>query len=471
MGEPQNDPIGLEGAEERTERLLREVLQRAIRYLDSLGERPVSPSPQALQNLGHLEEAFPERGRDALETLGLLDEYGAPATMATAGSRYFGFVNGAVLPAALAASWMSSVWDQNAGLPVMSPVADRLHEVVRGWLLDLLGLPEAGELCLVSGASMANTTALIAARDRLLAQAGWDVQAHGLFGAPPLQVVVGERVHSTLLKSLGMAGLGRQRVITVPADEQGRMRADALPDLEGPVLVCAQAGEVNTGAFDPFAEIISWARRRQAWVHVDGAFGLWALADPGMAHLVEGLRQADSWVTDGHKLLNLTYDCGILLVRRGEDLRRSFAATAAYLPPDRGFEALHHGPQGSQRARQIEVWAALRTLGRSGVKALVRRQCGSAQRLAEGLAEAGLEVLNEVVFNQVLVRACKDDQLTRRLIAAVQEDATCWCGPTDWDGRPAMRISVSSWRTDQKAAQRSLAAILRCARRTGAIAS
>lgn len=470
MGEPRNGLIGLGWAQKETERLLREVLECAIRYLDSLEERPVSPPPQALQNLGHLEQALPERGRDGLETLGLLDKYGAPATVASAGSRYFGFVNGAVLPAALAASWMSSAWDQNAGLPVMSPVADRLHEVVRGWLLDLLGLPEDGELVLVSGASMANTTALIAARDRLLSQAGWDVQADGLFGAPPLQVVVGEAVHSTMLKSLGMAGLGRQRVIMVPADAQGRMRADALPDLEGPVLVCAQAGEVNSGAFDPFAEIISWARRRQAWVHVDGAFGLWALSDPDKAHLVEGLRHADSWVTDGHKLLNLTYDCGILLVRRGEDLRRSFAATAAYLPPDRGFEALHHGPQGSQRARQIEIWAALRTLGRSGVRALLRRQCRSAEMLAEGLAEGGLEVLNEVVFNQVLVRA-HEDELTLRLIAAVQQDATCWCGPTDWHGRPAMRVSVSSWRTGPQAAQRSLTAILRCARQTGAIAS
>jgi glutamate/tyrosine decarboxylase-like PLP-dependent enzyme len=310
---------------------------------------------------------------------------------------------------------------------------------------------------------MANTTALAAARDHQLARAGWDVQADGLFGAPELTVVMGEYAHSTLLKALGLVGLGRDRVRRVPADDQGRMRADRLPeDVTGPVVICAQAGEVNTGAFDPFPAIVEWARRHQAWVHVDGAFGLWALTDPSRSHLTAGLADADSWATDGHKWLNVPYDCGIVLVRRPGDLRRSFATNAAYLPPDTGFEAVNHTPQSSQRARQVEVWAVLRTLGRQGVTDLVTRGCRHAQTMAADLSQAGLEVLNDVVLNQVLVRAATDDQ-TQALIAAVQQDGTCWCGPTVWQHRPAMRISVSGWATTAGDIRQSADAIIAAA--------
>ena len=345
----------------------------------------------------------------------------------------------------------------------MSPTAARLQEVVTRWLADLLGLPTGIAAVFVSGASMANTTALAAARDHQLARAGWDVQADGLFGAPELTVVIGEYAHSTVVRALGLLGLGRNRVRWVPADAQGRMRADCLPgDVTGPVVICAQAGEVNTGAFDPFPAIVEWARRHQAWMHVDGAFGLWALADPSRSHLTAGLAEAGSWATDGHKWLNVPYDCGIALVRRPADLRRSFTAAAGYLPPDTGFEAANLTPQSSQRARQVEVWAVLRTLGRTGVTDLITRTCRHAQAMAAYLSRAGLEVLNDIVLNQVLVRADTDDR-TRALITAVQQDGTCWCGPTVWQHRPAMRISVSGWATTAEDVRQSADAIIAAA--------
>ena len=446
-----------------TGRLLGDAAGRAQRYLAGLDDRRVAPGAPALAALGSFAEALPESPQDPAATLALLDEAGSPATMASAGGRYFGFVVGGSLPVALAASWLATAWDQNAALPVMSPVAARLHEVVTGWLADLLGLPAGTAAAFVTGGSMANTAALTAARDQQLARAGWDVQADGLFGAPELTVVVGEQAHSTVLKALGLVGLGRDRVCRVPADDQGRMRADRLPaDISGPAIICAQAGEVNTGAFDPFPEIMAWARPRQAWVHVDGAFGLWARADPSRAALTAGLADADSWAADAHKWLNVPYDCGIALVRRPEDLRRSFASVAGYLPPDAGFEAMHHTPQASQRARQIEVWAALRTLGRPGVADLVARTCGYAPAMAAALRDAGLTVLNDVVLNQVLVRAATDDQ-TLALVRAVQADGTCWCGPTRWDQRPAMRISISGWATTEDDVTRSTAAIIAAA--------
>lgn len=430
-------------------------------YLAGVDRRPVAPDASALAGLDRFDEDLPEGPGDPLLTIARLDEAGSPATVASTGGRYFGFVTGGTLPAALASSWLAAAWDQNSALPVMSPVAARLHEVATRWLVELLGLPPGSAAAFVTGATMANTTALAAARDRQLEKAGWDVQSDGLFSAPELTVVVGERAHSTLLKALGLIGLGRNRIVTVPADAQGRMRAEALPaSLSGPVIVCAQAGEVNTGAFDPFVEIVDWARGggRDAWVHIDGAFGLWALADPSRRVRTEGIDQADSWATDGHKWLNVGYDCGIALLRRPEDLRRTFASTAGYLPPDTGFEAMHHSPAASQRARQIEVWAVLRSLGRQGVADLIARCCRYARSIAEDLGRAGLEVVNEVVLNQVVVRAATD-RATTEMIEAVQADGTCWCGPTVWQGRPAMRISVSGWATDEADVEATIAAV------------
>jgi glutamate/tyrosine decarboxylase-like PLP-dependent enzyme len=446
--------------------LLADAAERARRYLAGLDDRPVFPGRAALSALAAFDEPLPEGQGDPAATLALLDEAGSPATVTSTGGRYFGFVIGGSLPIAVAANWLATAWDQNTALPVMSPVAARLHEVVTGWLAGLLGLPAGTATVFVTGTAMANTAALTAARDQQLARVGWDVQANGLFGAPELMVVIGENAHATLVRALGVVGLGRERVIRVPADDQGRLRADRLPeDVTGPAVICAQAGEVNTGAFDPFPEIVAWARERDAWVHVDGAFGLWALADPSRAHLTAGLADADSWAVDAHKWLNIPYDCGICLARRPGDLRRSFAAVAGYLPSDAGFEASNHTPQASQRARQVEVWAVLRTLGRQGVADLVVRACNHAQTMAAKLGQAGLEVLNDVVLNQVLVRAATDE-LTMALVDGVQQDGTCWCGPTLWKGRPAMRISISGWATSGEDIEKSAQAIIAAAQRT-----
>lgn len=443
--------------------LISDAAERALRYLEGLDGRPVAPTPEALAGLAAFDESLPDSPCDPAATLALLDRAGSPATVASAGGRYFGFVIGGSLPVSVAANWLATAWDQNGALPVMSPVAARLHEVVNGWLIELLGLPKGTTAVFVTGTAMANTAALAAARDSQLLRAGWDVQANGLFGAPELTVVIGEAAHSTMVRALGVVGLGRERVVTVPADDQGRMRVDRLPRaVAGPAVICAQAGEVNTGAFDPFREIVDWAGERGAWVHVDGAFGFWALADPSRAHLTAGLTSADSWAVDGHKWLNVPYDCGICLVRDAADLRRTFAGSAGYLPPDIGFEAMNHTPQASQRPRQIEVWAVLRTLGREGLAELVSRSCIQAVSMADHLRRAGLEVLNEVVLNQVLVRMGSDEQ-TRALVDAVQEDGTCWCGPTIWQGRPAMRISISGWATSAEDLERSADAIVAAA--------
>src|SRR4051812_1374607 len=434
----------------------------AVRYARTVDERRVFPDPEAIAGLEAFDEPLGDDGADPADTLRLLAEVGGPATVASAGASYFGFITGATHPAALGAAWLADAWDQNAALPAMSPVASRLHDVARRWLVELLGLPAGCGVAFVTGATVANASCLAAARDALLAGQGWDVPADGLFGAPPLEVVVGERVHSTLSKSLSLVGLGRSRVHVVPADDQGRLRPDRLPDVSGPVLVCAQAGEVNTGAFDPCEPVADWVGERGGWLHVDGAFGLWAAADPSRAALVTGLDRADSWATDGHKWLNVTYDCGIAFVRRPGDLRRTFAASAAYLPSSEVFEAMHHTPQSSQRARQVEVWAVLRSLGRDGVARLVTDACDAAVVIADRLAASGFEVLNEVVLNQVLVRYV-DGPTTERLMAALQADGRVWCGPSQWGGATAMRISVSSWKTDGEVADRAATSIVEVA--------
>jgi glutamate/tyrosine decarboxylase-like PLP-dependent enzyme len=441
--------------------LLRTAADLSLEYVSSVDERRVPPDGDALAALAAFDEALPDDGADPLDTIRMLHAIGSPATVATTGPRYFGFVNGATYPVAVGSAWLASSWDQNTALPVMSPVAAKLHGVVRKWLVDLLGLPSGTGVAFVSGDTMANVAGLAAARDSLLLRLGWDVQADGLFGAPELTVVVGERAHSTLFKSLGLVGLGRQRLTVAPADDQGRIRPDGLPDVAGPVLFCAQAGEVNTGAFDPFDEIADWLAERSGWLHVDGAFGLWALADPSRAHLVRGLDRADSWAADAHKWLNVTYDSGLVFVRDLATLRRTFAAVAGYLPSGDIFDAMHHTPQSSQRARAVEIWSVLRTLGRRGVADMVVTACDAAAAIAERLDAGGLTVLNEVVLNQVLVRMT-DGPTTEGLIAEIQGDGRIWCGPTQWDGGTAMRISVSSWKTGQDDAAFAAEVILDC---------
>ena len=434
----------------------------ARRYLGGIGGRSVIPSAEALANLEELDGPLPESPSPTDDTIAALVETVGPATMATAGGRYFGFVNGATHPAALAASWLISAWDQNVALGVMSPPAARLEEVALRWMVDLLGLPDGTGGGFVSGATMANLSGLATGRDVVLRRAGWDASSDGLLGAPPVTVYVGAEAHATVRKALGLAGLGRNRVEVLSADDQGRIETGALPTISGPALVCLQAGNVNSGAFDPFDELIDWASEADAWVHVDGAFGLWAAASPARAHHTSGLERADSWATDGHKWLNLTYDSGVILVRDPAALQATMDVSAAYLPAGATRDPMRFTPQSSQRARGVEAWAVLHALGRSGVADLVDRCCRHATRLASGLAAAGHEVVNDVVLNQVVVRF-GDDEQTRAVIDAVQRDGTCWCGGTDWRGGAAMRISVSSWATTDDDIERSLEAILRCA--------
>ena len=435
---------------------------RAQAYLAALPDRRVAPAAGDVDALRELHVPFPDAGTPPADVVARLDRVGSPATVATAGGRYFGFVNGGALPASVAASWLSAAWDQNVALRVMSPAGAALEEVALGWVRDVLGLPASAGGALVTGASMANVAGLAAARHALLARAGWDVERDGLFGAPPLRVIVGDEVHVSLLKALGLLGLGRERVERVPVDGQGRFLADALPALDDRTIVCIQAGNVNTGAFDPASEICRRAHESGAWVHVDGAFGLWAAASPRYRHLTEGFGLADSWSTDAHKWPNTGYDCGIAIVREAAHLRSAMASAAAYFTPGAAREPSQFTPEMSRRARGVELWAALLSLGREGLAGLVERTCAHARRFAEGLAAGGCEILNEVVINQVLV-SFGAPAVTRAVISRVQEDGTCWCGGTEWQGRTAMRISVSSWATSGADVEASLAAILRAA--------
>ncbi|MCZ2150969.1 MAG: aspartate aminotransferase family protein [Bryobacterales bacterium] len=434
----------------------------AARYLQNLDTRGVAPSPEALAALEELNEPMPESPVEAADVLRTLDRIGSPATMGMAGRRYFGFVIGGALPAALAANWLAGAWDQCPGLFAASPIGAVLEEVSLGWLLDVLRLPATCGGAFVTGATMANFTALAAARHEVLARAGWDVEADGLFGAPPVTVVVGEEAHPSLVKALGMLGMGRSRLVRVPVDSQGRMRASRMPPLSGPAIVCMQAGNVNTGAFDPAAEICARARQAGAWVHADGAFGLWAAASPKYAHLVEGVAEADSWATDAHKWLNVPYDSGLAFVRDGAALNGAMSVSAAYLPQGAHREPSQFTPELSRRARGVEIWAALKSLGRAGLADLIERNCRQARRFAEALREGGCEIRNEVVLNQVLV-SFGNSERTRQVIDRVQRDGTCWCGPTVWQGHTAMRISVSSWATRDEDVEQSVAAILRAA--------
>jgi glutamate/tyrosine decarboxylase-like PLP-dependent enzyme len=445
-----------------TRSLLADAATRAATYLEGLPSRSVAPTAQAIAALSSLDRPLPEHPRDASSVLRELDEVGSPGTGASAGGRYFGFVIGATLPAALAANMLASAWDQNAGLVVISPTTAKLETIALRWLLDALHLPSGSAAGFVTGATMANFTCLAAARHSLLARAGWDVEAQGLFGAPPLSVVVGEEVHVTALKALAMLGLGRARVTRVPSDEQGRMRADKLPPLDDRTILLLQAGNVNTGAFDPMAEIVPKARAAGAWVHVDGAFGLWAAATPSRAALIAGVEDADSWALDAHKWLNVPYDSGVAICRDRDALRGATAVTAAYLVQGAEREPCEYVPELSRRARGVDVWAALSALGRSGIAEMIERNCRQATRFAEGLRDAGYEILADVVLNQVLV-SFGDDETTRRVIAGIQSDGTCWCGGTVWHGRTAMRISVCSWATTDDDVELSLAAMIRVA--------
>ncbi|MEX2116629.1 MAG: aminotransferase class V-fold PLP-dependent enzyme [Bacteroidota bacterium] len=446
------------------EEILQSAARRSIDYLRGLDGRGVAPDAQAVENLRVLDEPLQEQSEDPEFVLRTLDQVCSPATMAMAGRRFFGFVIGGSLPVSLAANWLAGAWDQNSALYRVTPSTSHLEQVALRWLVELFGLPAGTGGAFVTGATVANLSALAAARHAVYAKAGWDIEGQGLLGAPPLSVIISAEAHPAVIKSLGLLGLGRNRVTQIPVDNQGRMLANRLPVIKGPTIICLQAGNVNTGSFDPIAEVCKRAHDAGAWVHVDGAFGLWAVTAPTRAFLASGIAEADSWATDAHKWLNVPYDSGLAFVRNPENLSAAMAVTAEYLPTEtEQRNPSDYVPELSRRARGTEVWAALKFLGRSGVADLIERTCRHARRFADGLRQAGFTILNDVVLNQVLV-SFGDPARTQKVIAAIQRDGTCWCGGTVWQGYTAMRISVSSWATTDEDVERSLEAIIRCAK-------
>jgi glutamate/tyrosine decarboxylase-like PLP-dependent enzyme len=446
-----------------TRDLLSDAATRAANYLEGLQDRAVGASREAVETLTRLLiEPFPKYGSSPKEVLDFIDPWGSPATVASAGGRYFGFVTGGTLPAALAANYLAGAWDQNSFSWVSSPAIAAFEEASLRWIKQALGISTTAEGALVTGAMMANFTCLAAARNNVAKKSGWNVDSQGLFGAPEIKVIVGEEAHATIFKVLSMLGLGRDRVLRLRSDDQGRISVCDLPTIDGPTILCIQAGNVNSGAFDPADSLIEWAHDGGAWVHVDGAFGLWALASAQHAQLAAGFTAADSWALDAHKWLNVPYDSGIALVADASALAEAMSISGAYLLASERRDAINLTPESSRRARAIEIWAALKSIGRSGLSELIDRNCRQAQRLADGLRKAGIEVLNDVVLNQIVV-AFGDDRRTERVIKSVQSEGDCWCGGTVWRGRAAMRISLSSWVTTDEDVERSLSAIIKAA--------
>lgn len=447
--------------------LLERAMRHAVAYLEELPERYAGARIKRDELLAHLSRPLADRGEDPAAVIDGLAAVAPRAAMASAGPRYFGFVIGGSLPVALAADWMTSAWDQNAGIYVTSPLSSVIEDVTRAWLLDLLRLPAEASVGFVSGGQMAEFTCLAAARHAVLRNAGWNVEEEGLNGAPRVNIVLSAEAHITIYVALRFLGLGT-RAIHVPTDDQGRMRPDelrrVLDGLQGPTIVCAQAGNVNTGSFDPLREIAAATRQKKAWLHIDGAFGLWAAATASRRSLVDGAELADSWACDAHKWLNVPYDCGVAIVRDSAAHRASMTSTAAYLEQTSGVErdAIDWVPEFSRRARAVTVYAAIRALGRKGVEELIDGCCEHARQFADILGrDPRVKILTDVVLNQVLVRFGDSDELTRAVITRVQQDGTCWLGGTTWQGRAAMRISVSNWATSAEDVEKSAAAILR----------
>ena len=450
------------------EGLLNRARDHAFDFLRALPERHVGARASREELLSALRVPLTRDGEEAATVVDALAAQGDRGALACAGPRYFGFVIGGSLPVALASDWLVSTWDQNPGIYATSPLISVIEETAREYLLDLFDLPRESGLGFVTGCQMANFTALAAARHGMLRRAGWDVEEEGLIGAPRINLVTSAESHVTIDVAMRYLGFGTRHLLRVETDGQGRMRADRLrrllDNLSGPTIVCAQAGNVNTGSFDPLREIAEIVKEHNAWLHVDGAFGLWARASKKLAHLADGIKLADSWATDAHKWLNVPYDCGVAIVRHAADHRASMTSTAAYLVQTAGIErdAVDWVPEFSRRARGVPVYAALRNLGTRGVEELIDRCSKLAARMADQLGKGpGVEILNDVVLNQVLVRFGDDDELTRAVVTGVQQEGTCWLGGTTWQGRAAMRISVSNWATSEEDADRSAAAILK----------
>lgn len=450
------------------EQMLREMRDKSIfdaardaayDYADQALDRQVFPDAKALEGLLQFDESLPETTGDALSVLQQLDRFGSPATTAQIGGRYFGFVNGGVLPVTLGIRWLTDFWDQNTPLYVMSPVASKLETVTEAWLRELFDLPETTIAGFVSGSSLSIFCGLAAARYRLYQRQDWNFNAKGYIGAPPLRVVASEQAHGTVTKALALLGFGTDNIERVAADDQGCIDAGAVPDLDASTILVLQAGSVNSGGFDDFARLCQQAREANAWVHIDGAFGLWAAASARLRHLTDGHELADSWSFDAHKTLNTPYDCGVILCRDRDALSSALHAAGAYIVYSEQRDGMLHTPEMSRRARVCELWAALKYLGKQGVDDLVYGLHERAAQFAKELAEQNFEILNDVVFNQVLV-ACQNDALTDATIANIQQSGECWVGGSRWQGRNVIRISVCSWATTSRDVTRSVAAFV-----------
>lgn len=428
--------------------LLNTAGRYAIKYLDELGGKRAFPNETSLKELEKLSFDLPVSSTEPGAVLEILNTIGSSNTVASNGGRYFGFVFGGTLPAALASNWLAAAWDQNAAFKISSPIAAELEKVAGNWLLSLLQLPAKSAVGFVTGTTMANFCGVLAARQNIYERKGWNSKAKGINGAPPIRVIVGEEIHASMLRALIFAGFGTENLVRVPTDEQGRIVAKKMPLLDDSTLVCLQAGNVNTGAIDPIKEICLLAKEKGAWVHIDGAFGLWARVSPAKYSMAQGCELANSWAIDLHKWLNVPYDSGLVICKEPKILQEALSFSAAYLPDSIESEPCFYTPEMSRRARGIETWAALYSLGKKGVVDLVERCCVYAELFATNLQRAGFEILNIVTLNQVLVSFGAPD-ITNRIIKKIQEDGTCWCGGTVWKGKTAMRISVSSWMTTE----------------------
>ncbi|MEL6836445.1 MAG: aminotransferase class V-fold PLP-dependent enzyme [Bacteroidota bacterium] len=441
----------------RNGQLFEQAQQYASAYLEQVLERHVFPSPEALAQLAVFDEALPKATADGQAVLEMLHEYGSPATVAQLGGRYFGFVNGSAVPTGLAAKHLATYWDQNTAMQVISPLAAKLEMVVEGWLRDIFGLPPEVVAGFVSGTSSANFCALAAARFHLLERQGWNINEQGLFNAPPLRIVTGREAHSTILKAISLLGFGKQNIEWVPTDEQGRIIPSELPQLDDRTILILQAGNVNSGAFDPFADICAQARAAGAWIHIDGAFGLWAGAVAQLKHLTQGMELAHSWAVDGHKTLNTPYDSGIVMCAHREALVSALHMKGGYLVLSEERDGMFYTPEMSRRARAVELWATLRYLGQAGVDEMVLGLHQRAKEFADAFEKVdGIDVLNEVVFNQVVV-ACESNEQTEAVLQSVQDQRVCWVGGSHWRGRRVIRISVCAWTTTSEDVQRSVA--------------
>ena len=443
-------------AEMQNKNLFRKAKNHAFDYLEGAYDRHIFPTESALKNLENFEESMPEKSGDGAAIIDLLHQYGTPATVPYNG-RYFGFVNGSMIPTSLAAKNLTIYWDQNAAMQIMSPITAKLEIVVQNWLVELFGLPKHTVAGFVSGTSMANLAALTAARFRLLKNKGWDVTEQGLFGAPKIRVVTHTHIHSSILKAISLAGFGKGNIELVDCDKHGRIIPENLPEIDDNTLLILQAGNVSSGAYDDFATICKTAKEKGAWIHIDGAFGLWAGATKRLKHLTKGFEHADSYAVDGHKTLNTPYDSGVILCQDEEALVSALHTSASYLESSHQREGMYYTPEMSKRARVIEMWAALKYLGKEGVDEMIFEMHERAKEFAAGLTKAdGFEVLNEVVYNQVIVK-CATDDLTVAVMKKMQELRECWAGGAVWEGEKVIRISVCSWATTSEDIQRSLA--------------